>query len=100
MAEKLLDLKLSYGAEMALLSLREIDRTRISAWYDHLRNWLNDEGVRSRSRRVPTLADTYVLQVYPDLYIAFEVGATEVTLTSIFREDSLRLAATAEPALQ
>jgi hypothetical protein len=98
MIARLLSLELTEQAEIAYSSLRPDDRRLIDAWFDHLRNWHNDEYVRSHSRPVPSQQDVYLFPTSRDLVIAFQLAGEAVIVLSIFREDALRKFGTlAEP---
>lgn len=90
MAEQLLDLELEEQAEIAFSSLRPEDRRQVEAWFDHLRNWHNDEFIRSRSRRLRADEEIYVTETSAGLLIAFRIAGNQVVVLAIFRKESLR----------
>jgi hypothetical protein len=89
MAQEQLDLQLTEQARIALSSLGQEDRRLVSAWFDHLRNWRNDEHVRARSRRLPADGEVFALRTSGDLVIAFQLAGDQVTVLTILRERSL-----------
>jgi hypothetical protein len=90
MSEDLLRRTVTERAEIAYSSLGPEDRRLVGAWFDHLRNWRNDEFIRSRSRRLGDGEDVYVFQTGTDLVIAFKISGDEVIVLSIFRQEALR----------
>jgi hypothetical protein len=96
MVEDQLSLQISEHARIAYSSLGADDRRRVDAWFDHLRNWRNDQFIRSKSSRLDSEDETYVLRTSMDLVIAFTVARDTVTILSIFRDETLnKFAATA-----
>lgn len=90
MAERMLTLQLTEGARVALSSLGDDDRRQVLAWFDHLKNWPNDEFVRAHSRPLASQAGVQVLRTNSDFAIFFRLAGDTVTVQSIFREDALR----------
>ncbi len=90
MAENLLNLQISEQARIAYTSLGPEDRRLVEAWFDHLRNWRNDDFIRSKSKRLNPDEEIYVFQTSTDIVIAFAITANEVTVLSIFRKETLR----------
>ena len=91
MAESLLALEISDRASIAYSSLGQEDQRLLDAWFDHLRNWRNDEFVRSKSKRLSGDDEVFVFQTNSDLVIAFKIVGDTVTVLSIFRKEALRL---------
>lgn len=89
MVDELLNLDISEHARIAYSSLGADDRRRVDAWFNHLRNWRNDEFIRSRSDRLKSEDETYVLRTNMDIVIAFTIAHDTVTILSIFRDETL-----------
>ena len=90
MTEQLLNLEVTEHAKIARATLGPEDRRLVDAWFDHLRNWHNDEFIRSRSRLLKPKESVYTFETSSDIIIAFEIRENLVTVLSIFRKDSLR----------
>lgn len=90
MTQDLLNLQMTEQAKVALSSLGPKDRGLVKAWFDHLRNWRNDDYIRSRSRRVELPDEAYVFETSTDLAIAFKITGDAVIVLSIFRAETLR----------
>src|SRR5437899_2208188 len=90
MADRFMNLKKTEQASIALSSLGDEDRRLVHAWFDHLRNWWNDDFIRSRSQRLPADEEVYILPTSTDLRIAFSIAGDDITILSIFRKDALR----------
>ena len=98
MPASLLSLEVTEQAQIAYSSLGPEDRRVIDAWFDHLKNWQNDEFIRSHSRRVASAEGTYLFMTGRDLVIAFKIADDEVIVLSIFRQELLsKFGTTAEP---
>jgi hypothetical protein len=68
----------------------------VSAWFDHLRNWRNDEFVRTHARPVKAQPGVHVLRTSGDFAIFFRLSGDTLTVLSIFLEDALQAIAAAE----
>jgi hypothetical protein len=90
MAEDLLSVQIAEHAEIVYSTLGQEDRRLVDAWCDHLRNWRNDEFIRSRSRRLASDQEMYAFQTSTDIVLVFEISGNKVTVLSIFREEALR----------
>lgn len=90
MAEVLMSVEVSEPAEIAYSALGVEDQRRVDAWFDHLRNWRNDEFIRSKSRRLNTDKEIYAFQTGSDIILAFQIAGDKVIVLSIFRKESLR----------
>jgi hypothetical protein len=90
MADDLLNLRLTEQARIAFSALGPEDRRLVDAWFHHLRNWRNDEFIRSKSRRLASDEEIYLFQTSTDLVLAFRISGQEVTVLSIFRKEALR----------
>jgi hypothetical protein len=90
MAQDLLNLQITEQAQIACDTLGPEERRLVSSWFDHLRNWRNDNFIRSKSRRLETDEEVYVFQTSSDLVIAFRIDGDQVTVLSVFRGDALR----------
>ena len=65
------------------------DRRRVVSWFDHLANWENDEFVRSRSYRLPSGENLYVLHATPDFRIFFTLDEGRIVVLDLARKDTL-----------
>jgi hypothetical protein len=90
MPEALLKLDLSENAEIAYSSLNAGDRRLVDAWFEHLRNWHNDDYIRTHSQRLKTEGEVYAFPTSIDLYIAFEIKADSVLILSLLHEETVR----------
>ena|SRR3989442_1314106 len=90
MEEELLSLEITEPARIAYTALGPEDRRVVSAWFDHLRNWRNDEFIRSKSRQLKSDTETYVFQTSADIVIAFKIAGNTVVVSSIFRKEAIR----------
>jgi hypothetical protein len=97
MAQDPLSLDISEPAQFAYSTLGPDERRLVDGWFEHLRNWHNDEFIRSKSKRLESDGEIYVFQTSADLVIAFEIAGSHVTVLSLFRKEALRKFATAEP---
>src|SRR2546426_1153263 len=94
MPDDLLSLHVSEHARIAYSSLGPDDRRRVDAWFDHLRNWKNDEFIRSKSKPLQPEEDVYILRTSTDIVIAFTMADDTVTVLSIFRNEAVSKFAT------
>jgi len=100
MAEDLLALQLTEHARIPYTTLGPEERRLVEAWFDHLRNWRNDEFIRSQSRRLKSDEEIYVFQTSTDLVIAFQIAGNKVIVLSLFRKEALRtFEGMAEPSI-
>jgi hypothetical protein len=90
MNEPLLNLHFSEGAEDQISTLGEIDRRRVTALCNDLRNWHIDESVRKLAHRVPSMENAYLLRTSSDWRIGFQLSQDTVTILSIFRKETNR----------
>ena len=90
MGRDLLDLDVTEHASMAYTSLEADDRRLLNAWFERLRDWKNDESIRSRSRRLKIDDPVYTIQIDSDLLIAFKIVEDRLRVLSIFRKEALR----------
>jgi hypothetical protein len=90
MTKPLLSLRFSDHARDQLSTLDEVDRRRVNALCNDLRNWDNDEFIHKLARPVPSMEGAYLLRTGSDWVIGFRLSATEVTILSIFHEDTVR----------
>ena len=73
---------------MADTSLEADDRRLLNAWFERLRDWKNDESIRSRSRRLKIDDPVYTIQIDSDLLIAFKIVEDRLRVLSIFRKEA------------
>lgn len=86
-----MDVKLTQPAEIALRTLSQEDRRRITAWLDHLKNWENDAFIRENTRLLASneLEKVYVLRTSMDLLIFFRFDDHGVQVLDIAHHDTL-----------
>lgn len=85
-----LTLRTTENADMAISSLGEEDRRRVTAWFDHLRNWRTDPIIRGRAVPVPSEeGGVFLFPTSTDLWMAVQVGGTEITVLAVFRAGSV-----------
>jgi hypothetical protein len=85
-----LNLQLAEHAEIAYSTLGPEDRRLVDAWCDHLRNWRNDEFIRSRSKRLDSDEELYAFETSSDIVLVFKIVGKKVIVLSIFRKEALR----------
>jgi hypothetical protein len=87
-----MNLVLSHAAEIALRTLGDEDRRKVHAWFDYLKNWDNDQFVRSKSRKLelPGSDEVYVLKTTTDLHLFFILHPNHIEIIDIARSDSLQ----------
>ena len=90
MENNLLNVEISDHARIPYLSLGPEDRRNIDVWLDQLRNWRNDEFLRSKARRLKPDEEFYLVDVGDDLFIAFDIADDKLKLFSIYSRDTLR----------
>lgn len=61
------------AVDLALRTLAADERLRVLSWFDHLRNWENDEQIRKMSKAM-SYANTFVLNTSDDLRIFFALN--------------------------
>jgi mRNA-degrading endonuclease RelE of RelBE toxin-antitoxin system len=69
--------------EIALRTLGEEDRRRVSAWFGHLRNWEKDAFVREHSQKLHSTGDVYVLKTSDDFRIFFRLEQDRIVILDI-----------------
>jgi hypothetical protein len=74
--------------DIALRTLRPEKRRRVHAWFDHLKNWDNDDHVRRISHRLP-FEDVYVLNATDGLRIFFHKGTDAITVLDIASKETI-----------
>lgn len=87
-----MNLEIGHAADIALQTLGDEDRRKVFAWFDHLRNWENDDFVRSKSVRLnlPDSPNVYLLRTSTDIRLFFLLHADHIEVIDIARNDSLR----------
>ena len=73
----------SQPVEIALRTLGEDDRQSVTAWFDHLANWENDEFVRRSSHELNSGEKVYVLKANSDLRIFFRLDSEKIEVLDI-----------------
>ncbi len=86
MTSALLELSISDDARDVISSLGEVDRRRVSALIERLRNGLEDEFVRRHSQPIDGLPGYFVFRT-ANWLILYHPGDSEVMISSIYRED-------------
>jgi hypothetical protein len=74
---------LTQPVHIALRTLDEDDRRKVTAWLDHLRNWENDDFLRKHSHKLESSEDVYVLQTTTDFRIFFTIEKDKITVLDI-----------------
>ena len=90
MAGTMLKLEFAQDAEEQLSTLGEVDRRRLSGWFEHLRNFPNDDSIQKLARRVETYPEEFVYPTTYDWVISFRLTEDAVVITSVFRKRSLQ----------
>ena len=90
MGNNLLSLEISDHARIPYSSLGPEDRRNIDVWLDQLRNWRNDEFLRSKAKRLRADEEFYIVDAGDDLFIAFEIIDDKMNLFSIYSKETLR----------
>lgn len=69
------------SVDFAIRTLPATERSKVSAWFDHLANWENDQLVRNSSKPSSIYKDVYVLTTADDLRITFSLDADQDEIT-------------------
>jgi mRNA-degrading endonuclease RelE of RelBE toxin-antitoxin system len=69
--------------EIALRTLGDEDRQRVSAWFDHLGNWEKDAYVREHSQKLNSAENVYVLKTSGDIRIFFRLEQDRIVILDI-----------------
>jgi hypothetical protein len=85
-----LGLEITDHARIPYASLGSDDRRDVDAWIDHLRDWHDDEVIRSKARRLRGGEEIYIVPTNNDLFVAFEITRETVKVLSIYGEETLR----------
>lgn len=80
---------LTQPVEIALHTLGEDDRRNVTAWFDHLRNWENDEFVREHSQKLSSGENVYVLKTSTDIRIFFRLEKFDIVVLDIARKSTI-----------
>lgn len=74
------------AVDAALRTFTDEERRKVWAWFDHLKNWENDEHVRKMSRAMD-YRDTYALNTSDDIRIFFTLNEAkgEVVVVDLAR---------------
>ncbi len=75
---------------IALRTLGEDERRRVTSWFDHLKNWDKDEFVRSRSHRLTSDENVYVLHTSSDIRIFFSLDDGRIVIRDLATKDTLQ----------
>ena len=92
MATDLYEVELSDHARIPYLSLGPEDRRLVDGYRLDLRNWGNDQHLRSRARRFDSRDDeTYAIRTSNNQFIlVFKVFGKTIEILSIFNENVLK----------
>ncbi len=74
---------------IALRTLGDEDRRRVTSWFDRLWNWENDEFVRSRAQRLASDENVYALRTGGDFRIFFSLAENRIVILDIARREAL-----------
>lgn len=75
---------LSERAQTFLTTLSSDDRERVQTWFGYLRNWEQDEFVRSRSIKLNVHGETmYMFRTSTEVRIFYEVDVQNKTISII-----------------
>ena len=80
---------LTQPVEIALRTLGEEDRLRVTAWFEHLKHWEKDDYVRRRSQKLNPDEEVYVLKTNTDLRIFFRLEQDRIEILDIARKDTI-----------
>jgi hypothetical protein len=81
---------LSDAAEFAVRTLDEDDRRQVTNWFDHLKDWENDEGLRSRAKPLSGDEDVYFLPTSTDLVVFFSLKGDQILIRDLARTETLQ----------
>jgi hypothetical protein len=84
-----MNVTLTQPVEIALRTLGEDDRQRVTAWFDHLKNWGNDDFVRRHPQKLNPGEDVYVLKAGTDLRIFFRLDNGGILVLDIASKDTI-----------
>ncbi len=74
---------LTQPVEIALRTLGEDDRNSVTAWFDRLKNWENDDVVRKHSQKLNSGENVYVLKTSTDMRIFFRLQEIDIVVLDI-----------------
>lgn len=79
--------------QFAVRTLDEDDRKRMHAWFDHLKHWETDPGIRRLAQKldVKGYGDVYALHTKPDMVIFFRLEEQVITILDLAREATIRM---------
>jgi hypothetical protein len=80
---------LTQPVEIALRSLGDEERRRVSAWFDHLENWDNDPFVREHSHKLGSAEGVYVLRTSLNYLIFFTFEQDRIVVLDIATKDTI-----------
>lgn len=88
---------LTQPVEIALRSLGEEDRQRVTAWLDHLKNWDQDDFVQEQSHKLDSFENVYVLKTNTDFRIFYRVKKDTIVVLDIATRSTLLLFGNTKP---
>jgi len=80
---------LTQPVEIALRTLSDEDRQKMSAWLDHLKNWENDPHVRKQAHELASSEGVYVLRTSTDLRVFFSLQQDQIVVLDIARQGTI-----------
>jgi len=80
---------LTQPVDIALRTLGEEDRRNVMAWLDHLKNWENDDFLRSHSHKLNPEDNVYVLKASADIRIFFRLEKSDIVILDIARKATI-----------
>ena len=76
-------------AEIALRGLDNEDGRQVHTWFDRLRNWDNDEFVRTHSPRLEGIAGAPCSSTTSDIRIFFRIDGNTITVLDVARKAAI-----------
>lgn len=74
---------LDQPVEIALRTLGDEERQKVTAWIDHLKDWENDPYVREHSHKLTSADGVYVLRTNTDFWIFFTLQQDQIVVLDI-----------------
>lgn len=86
----LIPVEITAHAETVLSSLPMHERRAVHSWLDHLRNWHNDNFLRSHARPLEGQPDLYALTTSTGVQIVFQLKEDGIVVLAAFHSEDLR----------
>jgi hypothetical protein len=80
---------ISPAVEIAMSTLDPDGVRRVSAWFDYLRRWDEDEVVRRNSVPLDSVPGVYILRTTTDLRIFFRIDGDTVTVLDVAKTPAI-----------